>query len=254
VGICAVVSGKRIQLGTLDAIYDYAQKSGIIFKQHNFVWGSQQPGGNITQSDVQDWIQQFCKRYPNTKLIDVVNEPPPHTTPSYANAIGGGTNGDWKWITNAFTWARAACPNAVLILNDYNDIEWSADIQHMIDIVKTIKAAGAPVDAVGCQGHDAYRLSAATLKTNMDKVNNDTGLPLYITEYDVSNTDDDAQLKIYKDHFPMFLSTDYVKGITIWGWIYGSTWQQAANSGLVKGTTSRPAMTWLMQQLGRPAP
>ena len=32
----------------------------------------------------QDWMKEFCKRYPNTKLIDVVNEPPPHTTPTYA--------------------------------------------------------------------------------------------------------------------------------------------------------------------------
>jgi endo-1,4-beta-xylanase len=246
--------GGSYNWGTLDAIYDYTEKHKIIFKEHCFVWGSQQPGGTITQANVQAWMQAFCKRYPNTKLIDVVNEPPPHTTPSYASAIGGGTDGDWKWITNAFTWAREACPNATLILNDYNDIEWSGDIQHMIDIVTKIKAAGAPIDAIGAQSHDAYRFSAATLKANMDKVQKATGLPMYITEYDISNTDDAAQLKIYQDHIPMFLSTDYVKGITIWGWIYGSTWQQAANSGLIRNGKARSAMTWLMQTLGRPAP
>src|SRR5690606_6227020 len=32
----------------LDAVYDYAQNTGIIFKQHTFVWGSQQPSGNIS--------------------------------------------------------------------------------------------------------------------------------------------------------------------------------------------------------------
>src|SRR4029079_18676271 len=82
---------------------------------------------------------------------DVVNEPPPHTTPAYADAIGGGTNGNWQWITNSFTWARAACPGAILILNDYNNIEWSGDNTHYLSIISALKTAGAPIDAIGAQ-------------------------------------------------------------------------------------------------------
>jgi hypothetical protein len=50
------------------------------------------------------------------------------------------------------------------------------------------------------------------------------------------------------------MNASYVKGITIWGWIYGSTWSQSPDSGLVRGTSPRSAMTWLMGQLGRPVP
>lgn len=239
---------------TLDAIYDYTEKNHIIFKQHNFVWGSQQPSGTITQDNVKAWISAFCTRYPDTKLIDVVNEPPPHTTPAYADAIGGGTNTTWQWITNAFTWARASCGNAILILNDYNNLEYGSEESHFISIVKAIKTAGAPIDAVGAQSHDVNKLTAATLKTNLATLNTMTGLPIYITEYDVSNTDDAGQLATYQAQFPIFLSTEYVHGVTIWGWIYGQTWAQAPNSGLVKDGKSRPAMTWLMQQLNRTAP
>jgi endo-1,4-beta-xylanase len=248
--------GSTYNWSTLDAIYDYAQKNNVIFKQHTFVWGSQQPSGTITEANVKAWMTEFCKRYPNTKLIDVVNEPPPHTTPSYANTIGGGTDGNWKWIANAFTWARTACPNAVLILNDYNNIEWPNDNQHNIDIVKAVKAAGATIDAIGAQSHDLdhAQVTTATMKTLIAKLNADTGLPIYITEYDISTTDDTAQLNLYKEHIPFFLSTSYIKGITIWGWIYGKTWDQSPNSGLVRNGTARPAMTWLMQTLGRPAP
>jgi endo-1,4-beta-xylanase len=240
----------------LDAIYAYATKNKVIFKQHTFVWGNQQPSGSLTETHVKSWMTEFCKRYPETKLIDVVNEPPPHTTPSYANDIGGGTNGTWKWIINAFTWARTACPNAVLILNDYNNIEWPTENQHFIDIVKTVKAAGAPIDAVGAQSHDLdhAQVTTATMKELVAKLNADTGLPVYITEYDISTTNDDEQLAKYKEHIPFFLETSYIKGITIWGWIYGKTWDQAPNSGLVRNGTARPAMTWLMQTLGRPAP
>jgi endo-1,4-beta-xylanase len=50
--------------------------------------------------------------------------------------------------------------------------------------------------------------------------------------------------------FTMFWNDPNVPGITIWGYIQGSTWQ--TNSGLMSSTgTMRPAMTWLMDFLGR---
>jgi endo-1,4-beta-xylanase len=238
---------------TLDSIYDYAQKNNIIFKQHVFVWGKQQPTGTLTEADVKKWMTEFCKRYPKTALIDVVNEPPPHTTPSYANAIGGGTNTDWKWVINAFTWARAACPNSILILNDYNNIEYADQNKHFIDIAKAVKAAGAPIDAVGAQAHGlASDVSTDTMKSLLTKMHTDTGLPVYITEYDIGLADDAKQLAKYQEHMKFFLGTEWIPGITIWGWIDGQTW--VANTGLIKNGQPRSAMTWLMQELGRPAP
>lgn len=239
---------------TLDAIYDYTQKNNIVFKQHAFIWGVQQPSGTPTAEQVQTWMKEFCNRYPATRVIDVVNEPPPHTTPNYANNMGGGTNGDWKWIANAFTWARAACPNAVLVLNDYNDIEWSADNQRMIDIVKKIKAQNAPIDAIGAQAHDLDHgsVSSNTVMSLIKKLHEDTGLPIYITEMDIDTTDDAKQLSLYKTYMPFFLETEWIHGVTIWGWHFGRTWNQAPNSGLIRDGKFRSAMTWLMETLGRP--
>jgi len=238
---------------TLDAIYDYTETNGIIFKQHAFVWGSQQPGGTPTQDQLINWIRSFCERYPNTKLIDVVNEPPPHTEPNYVNNIGGGTNGSWAWITNSFKWARQYCPNAVLIFNDYNNIEWPNDNQHFIDITKRVLQDGGPIDAVGAQSHDLdhQQVSSEQVSRLLNKLHTDTGLPVYITELDLDYSDDQAQLAAYQTYFPMFRDADFVKGITIWGWIYGRTWSQAANSGLIRNGQPRPAMTWLMDELGR---
>lgn len=247
-------AGSSFNWGTLDAIYDYTQKNNILFKQHTFIWGAQQPSGSPTQAQVQNWMQSFCKRYPNVKIIDVVNEPPPHTTPSYANNIGGGTNGDWKWIANAFTWAREACPNAILVLNDYNNIEWTKDSAHFVDIVKAIQKLNAPIDAVGAQSHDLdhAEVTSDLVKSLLTKLHEDTGLPVYITELDLDTSDDAKQLQYYKTYFPMFWEPEWIPGITIWGWIYGQTWSMAPNSGLVKNGTFRPAMTWLMEQIGRP--
>jgi hypothetical protein len=59
---------------------------------------------------------------------------------------------------------------------------------------------------------------------------------------------------MYQTYFSHFWNQDYVHGVTIWGWIFGRTWQAAPDSGLVRDGASRPAMTWLMGELGRPAP
>lgn len=227
--------GGNFNWNTLDAIYDYTESKGIIFKQHAFVWGSQQPGGSPNADQVEAWIEAFCERYPNTRYIDVVNEPPPHTTPSYVNALGGGTNGNWQWITTAFEMAREHCPNAILILNDFNNIEWDNDANHFIGIAKTIMQNGAPIDALGAQAHDLDHGSVSFQKVQglLKKMHDETGLPIYITEFDISTTNDQQQLQTYQQYFPLFDELEYVRGVTIWGWICGRTWSAAPESGIV---------------------
>ena len=49
------IEGTRDQMNwtALDRIHDYAKQNNIPFKQHNFVWGSQQPGwmNGLSQAD-----------------------------------------------------------------------------------------------------------------------------------------------------------------------------------------------------------
>jgi endo-1,4-beta-xylanase len=241
---------------TLDAVHDQAVASGVVFKEHTLVWGSAQPSGVTSQDDVIDWIRSFCERYPDTQLIDVVNEPSPHTTPYYVNEIGGGTDGDWQWVTNSFLWARQYCPQAVLILNDYGNIEWPTQSQHFIDLVNTVRENGGPIDALGAQAHDVDHpsVSFGTVSSLLEKLHEDTGLPVYITELDLSYRDDGEQLSAYQRFFPLFWGADFVRGITLWGWIYGSTASTAPDAGLVRDGVPRPAMDYLMAQLGRSAP
>ena len=241
---------------SLDAMYKYCTDNNILFKQHNFIWGSQQPSWTASLTPetgpaaVQTWMTSFCQRYPGVQIIDVVNEPPPHSTPAYADAIGGGTGTTWNWIVNAFKWARQACPNAILVLNDFSNAEDASTAQDDIDIVNAIKAAGAPIDAVGCQLHDAVVSTSSTLKVNIDMIARATGLPVYITEFDIDTADDAEQERVMRDEFTMFWNNDNIKGITLWGYVVGHTWR--SNTGLILDDgTMRPAMTWLMSFLGR---
>jgi endo-1,4-beta-xylanase len=242
--------------GGLDRVHDYARQHGLIFKQHTMVWGSQQPtwlqGLPAAQqrAEVEEWIRLFCERYPDVDQIDVVNEPPPHTTPVYLQAIGGTGASGYDWIVQAFKWTRQYCPNATLILNDYNTIEYSADNTRFISIVKAIKAAGAPIDAVGAQAHDAFKLPTDTVKMFIDRLASETGLPVYISEYDIDLADDARQQQVMQSQMTMFWNHQAVRGITLWGYVVGSTWRP--NTGLMSSSGApRPALSWLLDFLER---
>jgi endo-1,4-beta-xylanase len=165
------------------------------------------------------------------------------------NALGGAGQSGYDWIVQSFKWARQYCPKAILILNDYNNIEYGGDNTRFIDIVTKIKAAGAPIDAVGAQAHDAFKLPIATVQGFIDKLAA-TGLPVYITEYDLDLASDADQQKVMQSQFTAFWNDDHIKGITLWGYVVGSTWRP--NTGLMTSTgMQRPAMTWLVDFLGR---
>jgi len=240
----------------LDAVYKYAEDNNLIFKEHCFIWGAAQPAwlGRLDTTTapvvVKAWMKTFCDRYPKTRLIDVVNEPPPHTTPAYSEAMGGGTRTTWDWVANAFKWARESCPNAILILNDYNNIEYDREVENTIAIVNAIQKLDAPIDAIGCQAHEGARVPASTFRANIDKLVDATGLPIYITGFDIGLADDGEQEQKYAEFFPMFWDHPAIKGVTLWGYIDGRTWR--SNTGLIRTDgTPRAAMTWLMTFLGR---
>ncbi|WP_250464689.1 endo-1,4-beta-xylanase [Microbulbifer litoralis] len=242
------VEGTRDQYNWsgLDAAYNFAQQNGIPFKQHTFVWGNQSPGwiNNLSPSEqaaeIEEWIRDYCARYPNTEMIDVVNEATPgHAPAGYAQSAFGN-----DWIIRSFELARQYCPNAILILNDYNVLSWNN--QEFIDMARPAVEAGV-VDAIGLQAHGLEDWSLTDLQNNLDAVAA-LGLPIYISEYDVNHADDQVQLQIMQEQFPMFFSHPSVAGITLWGYVVGQTW--VPNSGLIRSDGShRPAMTWLMNYL-----
>ncbi|WP_308365648.1 MULTISPECIES: endo-1,4-beta-xylanase [unclassified Microbulbifer] len=232
----------------LDAAYNFARENGIPFKQHTFVWGNQAPGwiDNLSPSEqaaeIEEWIRDYCARYPDTQMIDVVNEATPgHAPAGYAQSAFGN-----DWIIRSFQLARQYCPNAILILNDYNVLSWNT--QEFINMARPAVEAGV-VDAIGLQAHGLEDWSLNDLRSKLDAVAA-LGLPIYISEYDVNHADDQRQLQIMQEQFPMFFSHPSVAGITLWGYVVGGTW--VPNSGLIRSDgTHRPAMTWLMNFLER---
>jgi endo-1,4-beta-xylanase len=236
----------------VDTIYDFTRKAGIPFHEYALIHGQEEPRyfgtDDEARTGVEDWIRSFCARYPDAELINVVYEPL-HIKPSYATALGGAGASGYDWILQSFVWARTHCPNSILLLTDYNTIEYKMESDAFIKMVGALLAAGAPIDALGAAAVDAPKVSTSTLKSYINKLAA-LGLPLYITEYGIAEQDDAKQLAIMKEQFPLFWTDDRIKGITLWGYVVGDTWRNGMGMVSPDGTP-RPAMTWLMSYLGR---
>ena len=272
------IEGSRgnYNFGGCDAAYNWAKNNGGFFKFHALVWGSQYPNwlGNLSADDtkkaITDWFDRVKKQYPDLDMIDVVNEAIRTGNNQYHSgypntkiiqALGGDNNGDYTFVTTAFKMARERWPDAILIYNDYNTVQWQKN--EGIQLIQTIKKNGAPVDAYGLQAHDMMTqgggaggtgggggcLNINTLKSVLDEIWEKTQTPMFISEYDIGTEDDNTQKKCYQEQISLFMENEHVAGITLWGYIYGATWVTNGNSGIIKDGRDRAAMTWLKEYL-----
>ncbi|MCB0742463.1 MAG: endo-1,4-beta-xylanase [Ignavibacteriae bacterium] len=250
----------------LDRAYNYAMNNNLIFKNHTLIWGQQQPSwiSNLDSANqikyIETWIKKVGERYPNIDMIDVVNEPlASHNPPdggngraNYKNALGGNGATGWDWVIKSFELARKYLPNAKLILNDYGIINDNNSTSSYLKIINLLKDRDL-IDGIGVQGHrfEFENADTNTLKNNLNKLGA-TGLPVYISEFDLGNysdsgtPNDNTQLNLYKKIFPILWKHKAVKGITLWGYLEGQMWQKTCYLVHTDGE-ARPALDWMAQ-------
>ncbi|MBR6379203.1 MAG: endo-1,4-beta-xylanase [Fibrobacter sp.] len=252
------------------------------FKFHALIWGSQKPDFLCTAKNpgitvektkqyIIEWFDAVAAKFPDLEYIDVVNEAiwagnnyhsgynkpangaegistdDPSCGGTYIiDALGGDrvVNGkhQYDFVKTAFEMARERWPEAKLIYNDYNTLSWQ--MNEGIEMIQTLLANGAPIDFYGQQAHDCKGMSKSDFESKLTKIHNETGLPLLISEYDIGEADDQKQKNDYANQIPFMWETEWIGGITIWGYINGATW--AANTGIMESNGSkRAAMVWL---------
>jgi endo-1,4-beta-xylanase len=232
----------------IDSAYNYAKRKGFSFKHHCFFWDLQKPGwiGGLSaaeqKSEAEEWIQAYADRYPDTKYIDVVNEPRDHT-PAFSAALGGKGSTGWDWIVWAFETSRKYCPKALLLINEHNVEANMTNALAYREIISILNEKNL-VDGVGIQCHtaDIQRNGASldTIRKCIDTIAS-LGVPLYPSELDLEG-DDQKQLDDYKRIFPYLWEHPGTKGITLWGY-QGAIWNTEAV--LIKNGVERPALKWM---------
>jgi endo-1,4-beta-xylanase len=252
------------------AAYDQARSTGAAFKWHTLFWGNQQPAWIESlpvakqQEAIRIWLAAIAAQFPDIEQMEVVNEPlhdPPRgaTNGNYIEALGGNGVTGWDWIINAFTLAREYFPNTKLVLNDYSITNTDSSTTTYLTIINLLRERGL-IDHIGIQGH-AFEFnynnlpqSAATHAANLARLAA-TGLPIYVTEFDIDGADsvwglpdDPAQLQRYQQLFPVFWESEAVKGMTLWGYMQGSHWRSGTGAWLMyTNGAERPALQWLVR-------
>ena len=184
-----------------DTLVQFGQDNNISTFGHTLVWHSQTnpwffEGANrdVLLARLQTHIHTLVGRYKGKMSgWDVVNE-----------AINDGEAGagehlrqsPWlkivgpDFLTQAFTFAREADPTVPLFYNDYS-IESGAKHQSSLMLLRRLIADGAPITAVGIQGHWSLESLTPQKYADIEKaIDNYRALKLKIaiTELDVSVT------------------------------------------------------------------
>ena len=250
----------------LDQIYDYAISNDMVYKHHTLIWGAQQPGwisdldSAAQRAEIEEWIQLVGERYPDMDFVDVVNEPllghnPPDGTDGRANykaALGGDGATGWDWVITSFELARQYMADSVkLVLNDFNILHSTSATDQYLAIIDLLKERDL-IDAIGIQGHyfELRYYSPTTIENNLNRLAA-IGLPVYITEFDINEPDDNVQLERYQNWFPLFWEHPGVHGMTLWGYLLGDIWQ--TDAWLIdEGGVPRPAFNWLINYMISP--
>jgi hypothetical protein len=104
------------------------------------------------------------------------------------------------------------------------------------------------IDGIGLQCHEfnVNNVSVSTMNNVLNLLAT-TGLPIYVTELDISGNpagSEASQYQIYMEKFPVLWEHPSVAGVTLWGYISGATWKDG--TGIVaSNNTERSAMQWL---------
>jgi len=259
-----------------DLVYNYASDNNLMFRYHAIAWGSQYPkwledlSTDVTEfrAEIEEYMAAIAERYPNIDQIDVLNENiyknswdgKEHAagSPYFRAGLGGEGSTGYDWMIWLFEKAREYFPNSKLVINDFELETNSAARKEMLNAIKVLRDRGL-VDGFGTQAHcfNVDNVTASSLKSAIDNMAS-SGLPVYVTELDMrggveSEDNEDEQLKSYSTVFPVFWEHPAVAGVTMWGYVAGTTW--FTGTGVMNSDgTDKKALTWLKDYIaGRPA-
>ncbi|MET3653731.1 endo-1,4-beta-xylanase [Dyella japonica] len=249
----------QMNWSALDDAYRFAKAHGFPFHMHVLVWGEQQPAWLHSlpvaeqRRAIEAWFDAVAARYPDLDFVEVVNEPLQHPptgkrkdSGGYIDALGGKGATGWDWIVTAFRLARERFPHAKLLINDYDITHSDSHTRRYREIIELLQKDHL-IDGIGLQEHafeTGNDVAMSVHQSNLDRLAA-TGLPIYVTEFDIDGRDDARQLASYERVFPVFWNHPAVRGITLWGFRPG-LWRTKQGANLVRDDGSeRPALAWL---------
>ena len=191
------VAEGRFDFTRADAFVDFAAAHGLPVVGHCLVWakddrtppwffrdGADAAGRELVLARMQQHIDTVVGRYRGRiAMWDVVNEALDDGT-EFLRPSGWTQACGEEFIAQAFLRAHAADPQALLIYNDYNN-ELPAKRAKQVRLLKSLQERGAPVHAVGLQGHyEIDQVPFADLEATLVEMRA-LGVKLVVSELDI---------------------------------------------------------------------
>jgi endo-1,4-beta-xylanase len=240
--------------GPPDALASFARDHRMAVRGHTLVWHNQIPAwltrGSYTPGQLsailQDHIDTVLGHYAGQVYAwDVVNEAfnDDGTLRStiWSDSPGIGLTGA-AYIDQAFQWAHAADPQALLFYNDYGAEGINAKSDAIFRMAQDFKARAVPLAGIGLQMHFTTRpTSLDSIEGNVRRLT-DLGLQVQITELDVRLPVDSSgaatdsflatQAQIYHDVVALCLRYPLCTAIQTWGFTDKYSWIPGAYPGM----------------------
>jgi endo-1,4-beta-xylanase len=233
-----------------DEVVAFAHAHRMRVRGHCLVWQKYNPAwlmnGHFPSEQLSDLLREHIstvmKHYAGQVFAwDVVNEA--------FDASGGLEHSIWydspgiglaekgtAYLEQAFRWARAADPKALLFYNDYDNEGVNAKSDAIYAMVKDFRRRGVPIDGVGLQAHifnlstkevssmsaNIARLTALGVEVHITEM--DAGLPLDSKGNLVNEADLTKQAEIYRFVAKACLQRRGCTAIQTWGFTDKYSW------------------------------
>ena len=195
-------SGFTYDFEPSDRVVAFARDHGLRVHGHTLIWYSQ--GGEVFDdasvprarfaAEYDRYISTFVGRYRGQMAgWDVINEPVAEDGDGLRDCHWSRALGREGYMVRAFEQARAADPDAILFLNEYNLENIPAKGTTFLRLVERLLKLGAPVGGVGTQSHLDIEIPAGRITAFMRDAAS-LGLPIHVSELDFPMQRDGGRL------------------------------------------------------------
>lgn len=184
-----------------DRMVDWGHQQGFRVFGHTLVWYSQGlevftdalPQARF-EAEFDRYVSTVAGRYRGRMVgWDVVNEAVSEDGTGLRDCVYARRLGAEDYIVRAFEQARAADPDAVLFLNDYNLENMPNKGATFLRLVERLLKRGAPIDGIGTQSHLDIEIPAGRISAFMRDAAS-LGLPIHVSELDFSMIRDGGRM------------------------------------------------------------
>jgi len=234
-------SRSNVTYTAADRLVTYCYTNGITMRGHTIFWA--------VQANVQQWVTNLSNPDLLVHLTNRLNSVVNHFKGTFVHwdvnnemlhgdffgqRLGGWVN---PWM---FQHARSLDANVKLFVNDYNVVAGTETEAYRQQILGLI-SSNAPIDGIGAQGHFGATINPLLTEARLDTLA-ELGFPIWITEYDSLNADENIRADNLEMLYRIAFSKQAVDGVLMWGFWAGSHWR-GSNAAIVN-------LNWTLNQAG----